>query len=362
MNATTTMHARHEVLALRRCWRTVFQAILAVTVLLAVSDVHGRDKTDRIVFQNGDRVTGEIVELSNGRLRVKTDTMGTVSIEWIEIASIASTYPFAFELIDGTRYYGVPSVGAVPESVTVTEGETEHQLPGNRIVRLHPFERDFISRLSGSLSFGLNATKASNSAQFSFDAETTYQSRDSEITLDASAISSRSDEDQMVWRVDSSLQRLLYRGNRWFDIGLVSLERNDEFNLDSRINFAVGRGRFLVQTLNSELTMFGGVQANVEYLANDVDSKRNVEGVIATSYKRYIFEDPTLDLTVGLRAYPSLSDTGRVRAEFDARMRYELVNDLFVDLRIFESYDSDPPAGEGAANDYGIVTSIGWSY
>lgn len=75
-----------------------------------------------------------------------------------------------------------------------------------------------------------------------------------------------------------------------------------------------------------------------------------------------MFEDPSLDLSVGLRAYPSFTESGRLRAEFDARMRYELVNDLFVDLRVYESYDSDPPGGEGAANDYGVVTSIGWSY
>lgn len=274
--------ARYSLGHAQRTIRPFLKAIIIALLLLA-GDALAREKTDVIRLQNGDRLTGEIVELANGQLRVKTDAMGTVAIEWVEIASVESTYPFSFELTDGRRIYGAPSAGELPRTVAVDSDDGQEQLAGNRIVRIHAFERDFLSRLSGSLSFGLNATKASNSAQFSFDAETTYQARDSEVTLDASAISTRSDDQQKVWRVDSSLQRLLYRGNRWFNLGLVSLERNDEFNLDSRVNLAVGRGRYLIQSLDSKFTLLGGVQGNIEYLAGDSGSKRNIEGVIAAS-------------------------------------------------------------------------------
>jgi len=38
-------------------------------------------KTDVVVLLNGDRITGEVKELSYGQLKFKTDDMGTLYIE-----------------------------------------------------------------------------------------------------------------------------------------------------------------------------------------------------------------------------------------------------------------------------------------
>ena len=46
-------------------------------------------KTDVIVLVNGDRITGEVKNLSYGQLKFKTDHMGTVYIEWDKIASVS---------------------------------------------------------------------------------------------------------------------------------------------------------------------------------------------------------------------------------------------------------------------------------
>ena len=60
-----------------------------------------RDKTDVIVLKNGDRVTGEILELEYGLLRLSTDDMGTINIEWSAIASIDSQYTFDVQRAGG---------------------------------------------------------------------------------------------------------------------------------------------------------------------------------------------------------------------------------------------------------------------
>jgi hypothetical protein len=39
-----------------------------------------------------------------------------------------------------------------------------------------------------------------------------------------------------------------------------------------------------------------------------------------------------------------------------------MIKDLFWDLNYYNTYDSDPPSGSTSTTDYGVVTSLGWSF
>ena len=45
-----------------------------------------------IYLKNGDRITGEIKELSYGELRLSTNEMGSIEIKWEGIARIESDH------------------------------------------------------------------------------------------------------------------------------------------------------------------------------------------------------------------------------------------------------------------------------
>ena len=74
------------------------------------------------------------------------------------------------------------------------------------------------------------------------------------------------------------------------------------------------------------------------------------------------YDTPELDLSTSLQIIPNLSDSGRVRSEFDIKLRWEMVEDLFWELSVYDSYDSDPVLDDAEKNDYGIVTSLGWEF
>ena len=57
-------------------------------------------KTDIIMLDNDDRLTGEIKGLRNGKLELKTDNMSTVYIKWYRITQIKSDKSFKVELED----------------------------------------------------------------------------------------------------------------------------------------------------------------------------------------------------------------------------------------------------------------------
>ncbi|MEJ2721967.1 MAG: hypothetical protein P8181_12640, partial [bacterium] len=73
---------------------------------LVPRDTAARPKTDVVRLANGDRITCEILQLSRGKLKVKTDSAGTIEIEWKDITGLNSQYYYRVVDIARTRYFG----------------------------------------------------------------------------------------------------------------------------------------------------------------------------------------------------------------------------------------------------------------
>ncbi len=59
---------------------------------------------------------------------------------------------------------------------------------------------------------------------------------------------------------------------------------------------------------------------------------------------------------------PSLTDAGRLRVDFDSRIRREILKELYWSISFFDNYDSDPSAATAERNDYGLINSFGWTF
>src|SRR5262245_32470449 len=104
---------------------------------------HG--KVDLITLTNGDRFTCEIVRLVRGKLTVKTDALGTVSVEWNKVSRVSSPVEFEVETTSGDRFFGAiasPSDG----QLTIGVGALTITTPLSEVVELTPIERSFWNR------------------------------------------------------------------------------------------------------------------------------------------------------------------------------------------------------------------------
>ena len=86
--------------------RIVRVIALALLIGLLAAPALAADKTDIVVLINGDRITGEIKEMTYGQLKVKTEDIGTLYIEWEKIASITTNQELQVEMADGRRFFG----------------------------------------------------------------------------------------------------------------------------------------------------------------------------------------------------------------------------------------------------------------
>jgi hypothetical protein len=344
--------------------------LAAVLAVLLCSNALAREKTDIVWMSNGDRLTGEIKHLQHGKLLLSTDSLGDINVEWNEIERVQSDYEFQFERTDGRRVTGVINPMTDPHEVSLTSDETTIDLALDNIVRISQMEDDFWDRLDGSMSFGYSFTKASDVAQGNISFRVTHRTEIRSITVEGSSILTNDQADQGTQRTDLGLDLTRYRNNRWFNSFVVGFESNDELGLDLRSSIGAGIGRFLIQTTTSELGLMGGLVTSTENLSasgppsteGGISSQENLEGLLGLQYSRYVFDDPSVDFSSKLTVFPSISDPGRTRAQLDINFRWEMVSDLFWDLSYYNTYDSDPPSGSLSTNDYGMVTSIGWSF
>ena len=60
--------------------------------------------------------------------------------------------------------------------------------------------------------------------------------------------------------------------------------------------------------------------------------------------------------------YPSITQWGRLRADFTADAKWEIIRDFFIGLKLYTSYDGEPSALDGSEIDYGIRTVIGLKF
>ena len=68
------------------------------------------------------------------------------------------------------------------------------------------------------------------------------------------------------------------------------------------------------------------------------------------------------DIMASAVAYPSLTESGRIRTEADLRTRYEIIKDLYFEIDVYYSADNRPGEEAIANYDYGVVTSLGYTF
>ena len=155
---------------------------------IASSPAFAREKTDVVWLVNGDRITGEIKRLERGVLRLKTDSLGTVNIEWEDIQRFESVYEFQFERSDGKRVTG--ALVAVPNSqkLGVTGEEGTVTFERENVVRISQIEETFWERVSGSMTFGYSFTKASDVGQGNLGIRATHRTEIRSFSVDGSTI------------------------------------------------------------------------------------------------------------------------------------------------------------------------------
>ena len=333
---------------------------LALTLLAATTEAQAA-KTDVVTLVNGDKVTGEVKQLSQGLLQYKTDSMSTVSIEWVDVVRLASALTFQVEVKNGDFYYG--SLLDVDEErvLRVGIGEFQIDLPLTEVINISRIKHGFWQTLDGSLSLGFQATKATEVVQLSLMGNVEQLTRKNRNYVNLRLAISSTAKQPTTKNNNLGFSRDWLLGHRYAVGGSIQFQQNDELGIDFRTLLGVNGTRAMIQAMRQRLYLSAGVTYNRENVS-DGGIKTSGEAMLNFDWSIFKYKSPKTDFYFKWFVYPSLTTRGRVRSQIDTNVRQELVKDFFLNFTGVYSYDSDPPNEEAGTEDYAITAGLGWSF
>jgi hypothetical protein len=140
---------------------------IVLTVLIVLAGVPAF--ADEVIFLNGDRLTGKIVSATGGKLILKTDAAGEITIDLTKVKTFSTDEPVVVKLGEQTQVSSkvtpAPADGQV--QAQIAPGTTPQPLPIKDIAAINPEPPTW----HGSLALnGLFTSGNSNSEQIGFTA------------------------------------------------------------------------------------------------------------------------------------------------------------------------------------------------
>lgn len=335
--------------------------VLIIFLLSSLSSYAG-EKTDIVIFKNGDRITGEVKTLEAGLLELKTDTMGTVHIEWRFISVLVSDKTLAVESKDGSHWLGRLEKPADGDHIVVNTGQESINLSPSNVVSVWPVAATFLDKVDLDMSLGFDYSKATDITNFNLAVDFKHRSdkRLTESSLRSNITRQSSGEDQN--RQDFRLSQQFLRPEQVFRTWLVGLESNDALGVDLRLYGGGALGKYYVKTNNKQFYISGGLLATEENAAGGV-TEANLEALGAIRYRYFRYATPERNFDTSFSLHPSLTDFGRVRLNLRSTFKLEFFKDLFWSMEFYATHDNKPLSGdETEKTDYGVITALGWSY
>ncbi|GIW73007.1 MAG: hypothetical protein KatS3mg102_2549 [Planctomycetota bacterium] len=339
----------------RRRWPWM-AALLASAALAGVPA-----RADEVWLRNGDRLTGKIEGMSDGKLVLAAPWGEKVTIRWEEVATLSTEAALPVVLADGTVLNGrVAKEGVGLVRIAPADVLDAPRIRLGRVTAINPPPAKPV-RYSGSVRLGATITSG-NTRQTNASGSAEFTARAKRLRLNLAGASNYAKdraEDELIARNTSASTKLDFFLNDAFLFTQASF-LNDRFrDLDLRATFGGGVGYQWVESADLELF----TEAGISYVSDDRrdgEDTRSVSGRLAWEVKWKIVPEQVAffhraELFVGLEELDDWfvnTNTG---------LRFTVWQGFFASTEVEFRYDNEPSAGF-EREDVSYILGLGYSF
>ncbi len=333
--------------------RTLFVVVCLLPFL-------ARAQHDTLWVRNGNVLYGEIKKLAFGVLTIETNYSDSdFTVEFDQVVRLSLERDCRVTLTGGRRLYGqIKSEKPGYFTVKPDEGEPEI-LALETLSSIYPLQDEIIKRFTGNIDIGFTLTKANNLKQLNVGGGAHYRGMYWQSDWDISTMISRQDSIEQVQRTNSTLSLLRLLGERWFLYSSASFLTNTEQALDRRLGLHLAGGNYLVLTNKMVVGAIFGLNQNIERFSDETENRKSLELYLSGALN--LFDVKDFRLNTRLDVYPSLSEKGRLRADYVLDSKWDLPLDFYVKFGFQFNYDNQS-ATSGSAFDYILTSGLGWEF
>ena len=334
---------------------------LLLNLILVMCSALVFSQKDTLTLSNNDVLVGTIEKMDRSILTFSTSYDDSdFKIKWGEVQKIKSQRQFIISVTDGKRHTTSINSADGKESTVVLDVEgisKEYAL--SDIVFIEPIGGSFLARLTVDMDLGINITKANNFKQVTGNISATYLASKWRARGLYKTVVSRQDGAADINRMDAELGGEYYLPYDWFVQAKAIYLSNDEQLLDLRSTYQGGAGYYFIRNNTMFFSANAGLAYSTENFLNDTPDRTSTEGYVGLGFNKYAIGD--LSVSTNASLYPSFSQSGRYRVDFNFDMKYDLPLDFYIRLGLSYNYDNQP-VEDAADSDYVFTTSFGWEW
>ena len=330
---------------------------LAIAIFLALVSPALAARADEIQFTNGDKLTGKIVKLDDGKLTIDTKVAGKVDVNWPDIATMSSDQPVTVVLSDGRTV--TDTLGPSEPGQVTAGGET---IVLANTAKLNPEPVRFHGRALVAARWDRGNTVGSN-VDATIDA--IRRSEVDRITLGAGYSAAESmDADGTGQHASKSKgfgfgQYDYFFQPKTYGYGNLRAEKDRFADLNLRLTTGLGVGYQWIETETNKFNTEAGLSYVSEHLHGSADNNF-LAARLAWNWDWTFYPELTFfQYTVW---YPSLYHfTKDQLIQTQTGLRYKIWGDFFGESKILWTWDSNPAQGKKQA-DLSYIIGIGYGF
>jgi len=331
-----------------------------VIVLFGASFVFSQN--DSLILNNGDVIIGEIKNMERGVVIIETDYSDSdFKIEWDGIKEMHTITSFLINTSDGERFNGIiESSGDKMVTITLDDGGTK-QIPFTDIVYLKSVDKGFWDKIDAFIDVGFDMQKENNQMTLSARSGVEYMAPIWSLGLTFNSnFTKRDDVEEPSDRKDGGLLAKFFLPKSFYVPVGVTYLKSSELNLESRWTPSAGVGYYIFRTNRLYWGVDAGVAYNAEsYIPDSIPDLQSFEGFFGTDLNLFDIGDFSLSTTA--RAFPSFTESGRWRFDFNLDTKYDLPLEFYIKIGFTMNYDNQPVT-VGSEMDYTLHTGVGWEW
>lgn len=321
---------------------------------------------DQVVLKNGDRITGKIEGVADGKLTVQSPAAGAIAVPLAEVQSFATDEPIAIHLKDGTVVNRRVQL-ADPGRFAIESGDTvqPQALQIADITAVNPPPKP-APKWTGQVTAGLTKTTGNTHIENrNLSAGAMRRSDNDRITLSMDYARGRQTDPgtgakvttEDWWRARGKYD--YYVSPKLYVYGDGRYEKDAVALLDRRVLVGGGLGYQWVETDITKFRTEAGLASLYEKFDNAGGSNSEISLQAGYSFEHRLTD--TLLFVNDLAYYPSVDKFSDYYLTTTAELRASITPRIFGNIKVIFNYDKSPAPGQGST-DVKYILGLGMTF
>lgn len=209
---------------------------------------------DQVVLKNGDRLSGEVLRMSAGKLVLKTGYAGEISIKWSEVASLATEKPLKVTLPGEKIIEGAASRAGQGKAL-LGSGSGQSEVVLSQVQGINLEDKNTL-KIKGQVNLGMDIREGNtNKDHYDIDGRIRFRRGLNRFTV---GVESHKEENKGKDTVDNGLASVEYNrfiSPQWYAFGNLMASQDKFKDINLRTAAGGGMGYQVWQTPVTELSI-----------------------------------------------------------------------------------------------------------